>query len=134
MTFSASRNSDIAPYLHGRLISGQWIVIMGDLEAVSILEKQIYTPGTKDNTGFEAIFGADRFIFLGRKTERLRVALNLADGRVWQDLFSIRCKLSPHGNDLLDVQERHFSKTADKNALIQSLVQELIEILRGYRE
>lgn len=44
MSFSPSGNSDIAPYLHGRLISGQWILITGELEAVSLLEERIYPP------------------------------------------------------------------------------------------
>lgn len=96
--------------------------------------KNGYIPlGTPSNAGLEAIYGADRLIFLGKKIESLRVALDLTNGHIWNDLFSIRCTLSPYGHNMLDIQERHFSKTADKNALIRSLVQELIEILEGVR-
>ena len=122
MINSPSGNSDIGPYLYGRLISGQWILITGELEAVSLLEERIYPPGTPSNAGLEAIYGADRFIYLGRKIESLRLALNLANGHIWADLFSIRCRLSMHEYNRLDIQERHFTRGADKGVLIRSLV------------
>ena len=122
MINSPSGNLDIAPYLYGRLISGQWVLITGDILAVSLLEERIYPPGTPSNAGLEAIYGADRFIYLGRKIESLRLALNLANGHIWADLFSIRCRLSMHEYNRLDIQERHFTRGADKGVLIRSLV------------
>ena len=131
MIDSLTRNSDIAPYLFRKLSSGSWILIDGDLEAISILEGMVYEPGTVFNADFEAFIGTNHVLFLGFKNERLRAALHLVPGQFWNDLFSISCVKSEKYVGRIDIHANHFNKGVDKVSLIESLVQEIIETMEG---
>ncbi|NIR49197.1 MAG: hypothetical protein GWN55_06050, partial [Phycisphaerae bacterium] len=46
-----------------------WLIMVGDTEAINEIERQYYPPGTEKNLGFELILGPGYGIFLARKTE-----------------------------------------------------------------
>ena len=111
--------------LKEKLNSG-WILVLGSLDAVAILEKNIYTPGTKLNSDFQAIFGANRLLYIAFKTPLLKKELNL-DGQEWADLFAIRCTMDKTG---ITVETRIFNRY-NKKRLIRSLVTSIVREMEG---
>ena len=110
-------------------LSNGWILITGDPHAVSILEECVYVPGTAYNGDFIVIFGADRYIYVGRKNDRLMKALHLVRGKAWDLLFSVRCAMQDESN--ITMECKHFKKYNDRKKLIEPLAESVIEDLTG---
>ena len=115
-------------FLKEKLNSG-WILVLGSLDAVAILEANVYTPGTKLNSDFQAIFGVNRLLYLAKKTPLLKKELNL-DGEEWDNLFAIRCTMDKTG---ITVETRIFNRY-NKKRLIRSLVSSVVRELEGNHE
>lgn len=115
-------------FLKEKLNSG-WILVVGSLDAVAILEANVYTPGTNLNSDFLAIFSVNRLLYLAKKTPLLKKELNL-DGQEWADLFAIRCTMDKTG---ITVETRIFNRY-DKKKLIKSLVSSVVRELEGNHE
>lgn len=68
---------DVYLFVYGRLVSGEWTILIGKTEATSLIEDTIYPPEAPDNAGFEVIYKHRKYFFLAKKTNKLRSLLKL---------------------------------------------------------
>ena len=128
MNIRLSMPEDTYQSVYRKMASGKWILITGELPAISRLEESIYTPGTARNADLEAVHGFRAYFFLGRKTQDLRRALTLErDDDAWDSLFALR--ISGLGGDHFNAETKHFRNTADRDLLLESLVKRLVDVL-----
>lgn len=113
-------------FLKEKLNSG-WVLIVGSIDAISILEKNIYTPGTKFNSDFQVIFGVSRLLYIAKKTTLLKQELKLNDEE-WSNLFSIRCTMEQTGG--ITIETRIFNRY-NKKRLIRSVVSAIVREMEG---
>ena len=111
--------------VYRRLALGEWAILIGETEAVSLIEDTVYPPGTSDNADFDAIFAHRKYFFLAKKTRKLRVVLKLEqDDNAWNSLFAIRVVSIGGDNVLFDT--RHFKRIEERETLLESLVKAIV--------
>ena len=128
MTSMLPRYEEIYSFIYEKLANG-WVLITVNPYAVSILENVVYKPGTPCNADFVAVFGPDRYLYMGKKTRKLMKALHQLPGDSFDLLFAVRFTLKNGEN--IRVETKHFKGQQAKGELIVSLVQSVIELLQG---
>ena len=117
---------DVYHLVYLRLAFGEWAILVGESEAVSLIEDMVYPPGTSDNADFELIFAPRKYFFLAKKTSKLRMVLKLEqDASTWNSLFAIRV-VSIGGNNVL-FDTRHFKRIEERETLLESFVKAIID-------
>ncbi|MCL4420214.1 MAG: hypothetical protein M1477_00800 [Candidatus Thermoplasmatota archaeon] len=117
---------DVYHLVYLRLAFGEWAILVGESEAVSLIEDMVYPPGTSDNADFELIFAPRKYFFLVKKTSKLRVVLKLEqDASSWNSLFAIRVVNMGGNNVLFDT--RHFKRIEERETLLESFVKAIID-------
>ncbi len=116
---------DVYHLVYRRLAFGEWAILIGESEAVSLIEDMVYPPGTSDNADFELIFAPRKYFFLAKKTNKLRAVLKLdQDASTWNSLFTIRAVNMGGNNVLFDT--RHFKRIEERETLLESLVKAIV--------
>jgi len=75
-----------------RKLLGNWIVVFGEIKALTVFEENVYPPGTKANKGFEIIYLPTwpiRWIVIAEKTANLRKTLKGVKTFEWDNLTAI---------------------------------------------
>ena len=117
---------DVYHLVYRRLAFGEWAILIGESEAVSLIEDMVYPPGTSDNADFELIFASRKYFFLAKKTNKLRAMLKLdQDASTWNSLFAIRVVNMGDNNVLFDT--RHFKRFEERETLLESLVKAIVD-------
>ena len=117
---------DVYHLVYLRLAFGEWAILVGESEAVSLIEDMVCPPGTSDNADFELIFAPRKYFFLVKKTSKLRVVLKLEqDASSWNSLFAIRVVNMGGNNVLFDT--RHFKRIEERETLLESFVKAIID-------
>ena len=115
---------DIYLRVYNRLASGNWVVLTGQLNSISVIERLAYPPGTYANADFESVLGFRKYFFLAKKTWRLRSLLNLAND-TWASLFAVR--VTNHEGNVLAFDTRHFKQLEERETLLESYVNAITE-------
>ena len=73
----------IKEYILDKLKS-DWIILMGDIETIAVIEKIVYTPDTDASDDLAMIMGVDTNVYLAKKTDLLKKKIaewgNINDG------------------------------------------------------
>ena len=117
-------SEDIYLRVYNRLVSGNWLVLTGELNSIFIIERIAYPPGTYSNADFESVLGFRKYFFLAKKTWRLRSLLNL-DNNAWDSLFAIR--VTSDERNVLAFDTRHFKQLEERETLLESYVKAITE-------
>ena len=117
-------SEDIYLRVYNRLVSGNWVVLTGQLNSISVIEKIAYPPGTYANADFESVLGFRKYFFLAKKTWKLRSLLNL-DNNAWASLFAVR--VTSDERNVLAFDTRHFIQIEERETLLESYVKAITE-------
>jgi hypothetical protein len=127
--------SQLAGLVRRKLNSG-WILVDGDIKGIQNLENTIYTPNTKKNRFFEALYLPatnmnNTFfifrIFFAKKTKDLKKFLKKkVNGKEWENLFHI-IFLEGRGNTFKTIIR--LFKANQKEETISNYIQKIVERL-----
>lgn len=53
-------------------LKGDWILLMGDIETIAVIEKIVYTPDTDASDDLAMIMGVDTNVYLAKKRDLLK--------------------------------------------------------------
>lgn len=124
--FQLGDGKQTAKFIVDKLKDG-WIILMGDMETIEMIERVVYTPGTDKNKGFALVMGKilpdDKLvtnIFLAKKTdlfkERIMFWCNISE-EVYDKLVLIDIKSSgDSGVVIWDYTVRTGSDDSDSNS------------------
>lgn len=130
MSIKLSDLEDVYLMVYRKLAFGEWVIMVGESDAVSKIENAIYPPGTTDNADFEAVFGSRKYFFMAKKTPNLHALLKLeGNADAWDSLFAIKVIDLGGRNVLLDT--RHFKRIDEREGLLESVIKALVDEMGG---
>ena len=124
MTMEALSSESVYLRVYKRLVSGNWVVLTGQLNSISVIERLAYPPGTYANADFESVLGYRKYFFLAKKTWKLRSLLNL-DNNAWASLFAVR--VTSHERNVIGFDTKHFKQLEERETLLESYVKAITE-------
>ena len=106
--------------IYNRLCEG-WIIITGDRDALGIMERIVYPPGTMKNADIEFLTVPMRYFWIGRKTQELKHFLKMENWPTeWKEMIHLR--LTMESGDQIHVETKHLGLGKSRKKDIEEFV------------